>query len=211
MAAMRTVLLTAAIVATFATVGPERAMAKTEEPKFTVEQEAGEIQVRRYGPQIVAEVEATGDRDGAINGGFRILANYIFGGNIAKKSIDMTAPVTQQASEKITMTAPVTQQRAAEGTWKVQFIMPEGATLATLPQPKDARVTLIEKPGRTFAVVRFSGWSTVSNLESNLSKLKAFIASNALKTAGEPIYAFYDPPWTLPFWRRNEIMFELAQ
>lgn len=31
-----------------------------------------------------------------------------------------------------------------------------------------------------------------------------------LVVVGEPVFAFYNPPWTLPFLRRNEVIFQLA-
>lgn len=210
-----------AALAFFSILGPEVAMAKTAEPPFDVTAKDGDIEVRRYQPMVVAEVEMSGDRDTAINAGFRVLANYIFGANTTKSSIDMTAPVTQQSSQKIAMTAPVTQQAAGDGTgsadgglsgsgpWKVRFVMPEGSTLATLPKPNDARVKLIDIPAREVAAIRFSGWSTQSNLASHREKLLKYVEAHKLTATSSPVYAFYDPPWTLPFWRRNEVMMDL--
>jgi SOUL heme-binding protein len=188
----------------------EPVMAKTAEPPFAMSEAAGNIELRTYEPMIVAEVQVTGERDAAIRDGFRILAAYIFGNNISNTKIEMTAPVSQQKSEKIAMTAPVTQQ-ASNGAWQVRFVMPKGATLERLPKPKDDRVRLIAEAAKSFAVIRFSGWSTDSNLAKNREDLLTFVKSRGLVTAGEPVMAFYDPPWTLPFWRRNEIMLELPE
>ncbi len=206
-----------AICLTLLMIGPNAAMAKTPEPPFTVTLKDNDIEVRRYEPMIVAEVEQTGDRDTAINAGFKVLVGYIFGGNTSKTSIEMTAPVSQRASEKIAMTAPVTQQAAGgdggpagNGPWKVRFVMPAGSTMQSLPKPNDARVTLIEVPAHDVAAIRFSGWSTQSNLSTHRDRLAKFIADKKLTPSAPPTYAFYDPPWTLPFWRRNEVIVELA-
>ena len=114
----------------------EVALAQIEEPAFKLVAKDGAFEVRDYAPMIVAEVEVSGERQQAIGQGFRIIADYIFGKNRARKSIAMTAPVVQQSSEKIAMTAPVTQ----EGTgnrWHVRFVMPSGYTMMTLPEPED--------------------------------------------------------------------------
>lgn len=181
---------------------------KVEEPAFTATQVAENIEMRTYKPLIVAETITTGDRKEAISQGFRTIADYIFGNNTTKQEIAMTAPVIQQAtSEKIAMTAPVVQQQTAPNTWAVRFVMPSEYTLATLPKPNNSAVVLKEMPAQNFAVIRFSGRMTVENLSENQALLEAYIAKNGLQKQGEPQFAFYNPPWTLPFFRRNEVMF----
>jgi len=181
----------------------------SDEPDFTVETKDGDFEIRRYAPLLAAEVTVTGERSAAINQGFRLLADFIFGNNTSKKKIEMTTPVTQQASEKIAMTAPVTQQSAGDA-WKVRFMMPAGYTTATLPIPNDKRVTIVAEPEKRFAVIRFSGWSSESNLSEHKALLEAWVKQKGLKPAGAPIAAFYNPPWSLPFLRRNEYLIELA-
>ncbi len=102
-------VLTALIVA--ASLIPSVIAMASDEPDFTVELKDGDYEIRRYAPLLAAEVTVTGERSVAINQGFRVLADFIFGNNTARKKIDMTTPVTQQPSEKIAMTVPVTQQR----------------------------------------------------------------------------------------------------
>ncbi len=184
------------------------AMAKIETPPYQVIQSAGKIEVREYGPMIVAEVEAAGARDKAINAGFRLLADYIFGNNAPGQSIAMTAPVIQQKGAQIAMTAPVSQTRAGD-LWKVRFTMPSSYTPETLPKPNDPAVKIIATPGHRAAAIRFSGFWTERNLRKHLEKLDAFIRERGLKTAGDPVYAFYNPPWTLHFFRRNEVLYVL--
>jgi hypothetical protein len=67
------------------------------------------VEVRQYAPHIAAEVTVSGERDAAINAGFRVLAGYIFGGNEVRAKVAMRTPVKQVPSEKIAMTTPVTQ------------------------------------------------------------------------------------------------------
>jgi hypothetical protein len=184
-------------------------MSQVDEPKFTVLESQSNIEIREYDPVIVAQVLVEGDRKQAISAGFRMLADYIFGINEAHQKIGMTAPVIQQKGEKISMAAPVTQQKSEEGQWKVKFVMPAHYKLETLPKPHDNRVALLSVPAKQYAVIRFSGLAGAENLQNYLDELQKFLVSKDLKAKGEPIFAFYNPPWTLPFLRRNEIMIEL--
>ncbi len=182
-------------------------MSRVEQPEYKTEISNGPIEIRSYGPMIVAEAVVEGERKAAIGEGFRLIAAYIFGKNVPHTKINMTAPVQQQR-QTIAMTAPVTQQ--AEGTsWSVRFIMPKGWTMDTLPAPADPRVTLKPVPSRRFAVVTFSGFAGETAIKSKTEELRHYAAAHNLATTGEPLLAFYNPPWTLPFFRRNEIMLEL--
>jgi len=124
------------------------------------------------------------------------------------EKIPMTAPVVQQESEKVPMTAPVVQQSQGKN-WIVHFVMPQNHTLETLPKPKDQRIRIIQKPSQKYVVIRFSGLSSVGNLAEHEATLRSYIIKEQLVTTSKPIYAFYNPPWTLPFLRRNEIMFRI--
>ena len=184
-------------------------MSQVEQPKYTVLESEGEIEVRQYEPMIVAEVEVRGERMKALNQGFRLIADYIFGNNLSSKKVAMTAPVTQETGEKIAMTAPVTQDGNGD-CWKVRFVMPADYTLETLPKPRNQDVRLIAVPARKAVVIRFSGYNTERNINSHRETLMKYIVDRHLSVVGAPTTAFYNPPWTLPFLRRNEIMFELS-
>jgi hypothetical protein len=178
-----------------------------EEPQFEVVKSFPDFEVRRYAPTIVAQTVVQAGIEDAGNEAFRILAGYIFGKNQGERKIDMTAPVAQ-TPVKIAMTAPVAQAPAADGM-VVQFTMPREWTLETLPRPLDERVALKELPGRTVAVIRYSGtWSEARYLE-HLEKLKAALAREGLRWSGEPVWARYNPPIMPWFLRRNEIWLEL--
>jgi len=189
-------------------------MGQYDEPAYTASQVQNGIEVRDYAPVIAAEVEVTGERKEAINKGFRLIADYIFGNNEPKAKIAMTTPVIQQADakkegEKIAMTTPVIQQGDGQ-SWKVQFIMPPEYTLETLPKPLNPAVKIKAIAGKKMAVIRFSGGTgDDAKMAAKRAELEAYVKANNLKTTGEPVMAFYDPPWTLPFLRRNEIMLEL--
>ena len=184
-------------------------MSRVEQPEYKVEQQDGPIEIRSYGPMIAAEAEVQGERKAAINEGFRLIAGYIFGKNEPQGKIAMTAPVEQQKSQKIAMTAPVTQQ-GQENSWTVRFIMPKSWTMQALPVPSDPRVKLEPLPARRFLVVTFSGLARNDAIKSRTEELRQYAAEHKLATVGEPVLAFYNPPWTLPMLRRNEIMLELV-
>jgi hypothetical protein len=183
------------------------ARAETEEPRFTVAERVGEVEIRQYDNRLAADVIVSGDEEDARSAGFRLLADYIFGNNTSKTSIAMTAPVAQQAArnEKIPMTAPVAQTRGPGGGWRVRFFMPSKYTLATLPKPNNPAVQIVEVPGETMAVLRFSNSRSADHVHEKTTELMRTIAPSRWLPAGDPVSWFYDPPWTLPFFRRNEV------
>ncbi len=183
----------------------------TEEPRYTVLAAPNSLEIRQYGPRIAAETAIAGDdQSAALNEGFRRLAGYIFGANRAKTKIEMTVPVAQQKSETIAMTAPVGQARDADGKWVVRFFMPAEWTMETLPVPENPAVALVRVPGETMAVLRFTGLRGESTIASRKTELLQRLEPTAWKPVGEPIAWFYDPPWTIPFLRRNEVAVPVA-
>ncbi len=183
----------------------------TEEPDFTVERVVDGVEIRRYGPRVAAETAIDADEESARNQGFRLLARYIFGGNSGSAKIAMTAPVAQQPSEKIAMTAPVATQRNASGEWVIRFFMPSKYTLETLPTPNDDRVRLVVVPPETVAVLRFNGSIGPDAVSERTGQLMKALNRNDIEAIGEPLAWFYDPPWTLPCRRRNEVLVGVAE
>jgi hypothetical protein len=182
----------------------------TEEPKYVLIEKSEPFELRAYAPQIVAEVKVEGDLDAASNQGFRLIAAYIFGKNQISEKISMTAPVgiessDQNKSAKIAMTAPVGIESAGN-QWTVSFVMPAEYTLASLPKPLDPQVKIKEVPAEKRAVITFSGFYNEDKVQEKTQVLRDWIKSKNLKSMGEPQFARYNPPWTLPFMRRNEVM-----
>jgi hypothetical protein len=177
-----------------------------EKAKFKILASDLDFEIRQYAPQIVAETLVEGDFEKVGNEGFRRLYDYISGNNRQKKSIAMTAPVTQQGkSETIAMTAPVTQEMAGR-KWRITFMMPSEYALDDLPQPLDTRVTLRQVPVRYVAALKYSGTWSQSRYEEKKAVLENHIAKRGLNTVGEPIWARYDPPFMPWFLRRNEVL-----
>jgi hypothetical protein len=205
---IRMLWLIAGIAAVGAVVaGP--VMSDVEQAKYTVIRTQGDNEIRDYTPAIVAETTISGEREEAIKKGFRIIADYIFGNNISSEKVAMTAPAIQKSSEKIAMTAPVVQQPKGN-QWTVHFVMPASYSMASLPKPNNPEVVLKQIPGKRFAVERFSGTASEDSLKEHSQALMAFVQEQKLHALSAPLFAFYNPPWTLPLLRRNEVMVEIA-
>ena len=184
-------------------------MSNVEQPDYKLVTSEENIEIRDYPPMILAEVEVSGERKQAIREGFKILADYIFGNNTSNKKMEMTAPVTNQLSEKMAMTAPVMQEQRMD-KWKIRFVMPKKYSFETLPKPNSKDVILVPLPARRFAVIRFSGLANDENIKQHTQELEAYILAQTLKPIGGPLLAFYNPPWTIPFLRHNEVMIQIG-
>ena len=196
-----------ALVLTFTGV----AMA-TEEPKYSVLEKESPFEIRSYAPMIVAEVQVDGDLDAASGQGFRLIAAYIFGQNQVSEKIAMTVPVAveEQApkSAKIAMTAPVNIESNA-GKWTVSFVMPSEYTMESLPKPLNPRVQLRQIPAVKRAVIVFTGFNSENKVAEKTLELEEWMRSKNLQAVGVPRFARYNPPWSIPFMRRNEIMIDV--
>jgi DNA gyrase inhibitor GyrI len=193
-------------------------VSNVEQPAYRILDKQGDIEIRDYPPMIVAETRTVGERQAAINEGFRAIADYIFGHNAGSRKVAMTAPVLQQSEEPAaspagagSATTPIAPTANAAATWSVRFIMPAGSTMDNLPAPANPAVRLREVPGQRIAAIRFSGTADADSVAANTSALTRFIADKGLHALAPPTYAFYNPPWTLPFMRRNEVMIEVAR
>ncbi len=125
------------------------------------------------------------------------------------EKIKMTTPVIQQTNETIEMSSPVSQQQKGK-TWIVRFVMPDKYTLKTLPEPNNKTIRIMLLPTERYVVIRFSGLVSENSLKKHEGLLLDYMAENNLVALSPTKYAFYNPPWTLPFLRRNEIMVQVS-
>lgn len=177
-----------------------------EELAYAILLRDGDFEIRQYAPHVVAATEVRGGFGWVGNVAFQRLAGYIFGKNRRRDSIAMTAPVLQEpASQQIAMTAPVLQE-GHDDTWAVTFVMPAEFTLATLPEPLDARVTLHARPEQLMAALRYSGSWSQSRFNHKRRALEQLIRDHGYVPCGDAVFARYDPPMTLWFQRRNEVL-----
>ena len=184
----------------------------TEEPEFTVLFQEENLEIREYEPRIIAHVKANGDFDDASSKGFKMLADFIFGNNTinnTSQKISMTAPVSASISSKtISMTAPVIAENN-NNEWSIAFVMPKEFTIATLPVPNNQNIKITALPKEKFAVVVFSGLVRESSYNKKANLLIEFIKKKRLTPLSSIQIARYNPPWTLPFFRRNELMVKI--
>jgi hypothetical protein len=176
--------------------------AAAPEPDYDVILAEPPFELRDYGELVVARTPMT-DGSGAA---FGRLFDYISGANSGARDIAMTAPVLNTDAAdgaKIAMTAPVLQSR--EGAREMVFVLPDAMTPQTAPVPTDPRVSLATIPPRRVAVVRYSGFlSRRAAVEE--ARLRDWLARRGLRPTGPAEVAGYNPPWTLPPYRRNEVL-----
>jgi effector-binding domain-containing protein len=184
----------------------------TEEPDFKLISEEGEFQIREYDPKIIAQVEVEGDFDEASSKGFKLLADYIFGNNLLdgeSQKISMTTPVEMSPlADNLSMTSPIMDDQVNK-TWSTNFVMPQEYSLNNLPKPNNSQVSIIEVPAEKYVVIVFSGLVRESSYAEKSELLSNYIKANNFMPQGTIKIARYNPPWTLPFFRRNELMVKI--
>ena len=166
-----------------------------EQAKYEVLREINKVEIRRYPRLVIARVDGYGD------GGFNILFGFITGDNRQKSKIAMTAPVV---SEQIAMTAPV-----LSGPDSIAFVMPEGFTLETTPEPLDDRVKIVELPERVVAALQFSGRWSNSIFKKKAKAMLEELAKAGIKSTGQVFSMRYNGPFTPWFLRSNEVAVEV--
>ncbi len=187
-----------------------------EEPSYQVLKQLEHFELRQYESQLIAEVTVQGSLSEASNKGFRLVADYIFGNNQVSQAssnqsekIAMTAPVViEPQSSKIAMTAPVVVEKkgaSEQQQWTLYFVMPKSYRMDNLPKPNNPQVQIKEIKNKKVAVIRFSGWVDEEKLADRTAELQTWMKQEQLIAMGEPQLARYNPPWTLPWWRRNEV------
>lgn len=184
----------------------------TPEAKYNTVKKEDNYSIRDYQQLIEAQVTVEdSDYKIAVNKGFMQLYKYITGENTVNQQISMTTPVlTKQKTQEIEMTAPVLiSENGNENTWTVSFVLPDRYTLKTAPTPTNENIILVKKPQNKVAVISFSGFMNKDSIVYNTQKLKTWISYNNLEAIGNPVAAGYNPPWTIPFLRTNEILIDI--
>jgi hypothetical protein len=179
-----------------------------EQPRYELLVKDRDYEIRAYAPYMVATTAMTGSRSEGSNEAFRVLAGYIFGKNQRQESMSMTAPVVSKpASEAIEMTAPVVLTPGEQG-WSMSFVLPAKYTRETLPLPLDPRIVIRDVPAEMLAVARFTGVAGQDEVQAQQRLLRDWLDGHADAYEAEAGYRFagYDPPFTLPLLRRNEVM-----
>lgn len=200
LAPLLTILLSACSV--FGTAG-------VKEPRHKTILTDGKISIRQYAPVMLAQVSSSSEGDTSTNPEFRALFRYISGDNRQNAKIKMTAPVINQ-SEKIKMTAPVITSTAPQNM-TMAFFLPQKYNAGNAPQPTNRKIKLVSRPAMTMAVIRFSGSTSKLRVKQMTDKLTAWIKQSRYKITGPAVVAMYNPPWTLPMLKRNEIQIPVSK
>lgn len=180
--------------------------AGVKEPEYIIISKEGNYELREYPKIVRVTAFVAGDFNSSQKESFNKLFDYISGKNTAKKDIPMTAPVFMEGKgQEISMTAPVLMEESEKG-WRMSFVLPQVYTLDSAPQPLDNSLRLEELKDKKYASLRFSGFFSESNFLDRSKDLTAWINKNNFKIVGSPIRAGYNPPWTLPPLKRNEIL-----
>ena len=184
-----------------------------EEAGYQVLKKDHSFELRRYQALLVVETQVDADFEEAGGLAFDRLFGYISGNNEQKSKIAMTAPVIARQNdsgqgEKINMTAPVFEERN-DGGWRYMFVLPASYSIETAPTPLDPEVKLSVIPEKKVAVNRYTGFWNEKVMNEKMQQLDDWIAANDLVTASKPRWAGYNPPWTIPFLRRNEVMIDV--
>jgi hypothetical protein len=187
----------------------------TETLDYQVVADLGEdLEVREYPARLAAEARVPGAD--ASSKAFGLLFDYIKGANKQSREVAMTTPVeTDSGSQEIAMTAPVETDRqtgaGGEPVTVMRFFLPAKFTRETAPVPTDDRLRLVALAPETVAVLRFSGFGFESSVRAEKRRLIRRLEDTVWQPTGAPSAMFYDPPWTLPFFRRNEVVVPVAR
>jgi hypothetical protein len=191
-----------------------------EEPAFELllkQSQGFSYEVRKYGVRFAAETELTID-----NGAFSVLARYIgvFGEpeNEGKESITMTAPVVKETKPmSIAMTAPVVKSQESDDKKVMQFYLPaEYDSLSKIPRPTNPKVIIKKVPISIGAVHRYSGSFSDDMSRQKVTQLALQLREDGVEEMTEDfalkkfLWLGYNPPFTLPPFRRNEVWLPLT-
>ncbi len=180
-----------------------------EPPSTLVARLDDSTEIRLYAARVAAEARmARQDGEDRANAAFRLLFDYISGANALAQPIEMTAPVAT-TPQKIEMTAPVATRDDGD-VYTMRFFLPPRFDAQSAPRPTDPRVEIVAAPEQLMAVRRFTGSRDEAPVEQARAALIDSLDASQWRAKGAPEAWFYDPPWTLPFLRRNEVAVEVA-
>ena len=193
-----------------------------EEPQYEVVLTDDDIEVRSYESFAVAWTTAPGPFDEAVRTGFQRLFEYIKGANVSAAGIDMTAPVLTEPERLevgAIVAAPEHDEETDEPTtltgpgingWSIGFVLPVDYTAETAPVAVGADVFISDVAARCVASIRFSGMLGAEAGEEERQRLERWMETRGLEHEGDWQMAGYNPPWTIPMLRRNEVLVSLA-
>lgn len=173
---------------------------------YQVLEKEGKFDIRQYEDYWVVRTEIDDEYRESTGKGFQLLFGYISGKNKQQEKIAMTGPVMQQEKgEKIAMNGPVIQKKVGK-IWIMEFVLPSKYNTIQPPEPLDTNVSILKVPGYRAAAISYSGNLREEKYNTKIKKLLDIVELKGLQSIGEPFSAGYDPPWTIPFLKRNEVL-----
>lgn len=179
------------------------ALAEYERPTYNVVLKEDGLEIRDYEPAVVVETQVLASRRDAAGEAFRSLFNYISGDNTDRLEIPMTSPVVQTQAGK--------GPGNVSGKWAIRFFLPKNLSVESIPQPLQQDVNIVALAAQRFASVSFKGTQNDKKVGKYSTQLREFIAQKGYGVTGEPVYAFYDPPFVPWFLRDNEILLPIQK
>ena len=161
-----------------------------EEAPYSIVFQNDIYEVRNYNNRLAVQVNFTDQSKG-----FRRLFNYISGFNNDSTKINMTIPATQSYEN---------------GSQVMQFYFPSNFTKENAPLPNDNELSLINIEQGFYAVIKYKGRLTDKNFHLSKNILKNSLFKDNIEILSSAIRATYNGPFTLPFLRRNEVMFHVS-
>ena len=144
------------------------------------------VEIRQYPALIYASHFSQSGN----NSQFRVLANYIFGGNHKNEQIGMTSPVNMRISSE---------------NKEMMFLMPERYEMESLPTPNSNEINIIKIDSRKVAAIRFSGYSNSSKVNRKKQVLIDTLEKYNIAHTNEFELLVYDSPYKV-LNRRNEVI-----
>ncbi len=182
-----------------------------EEPGYTVRETIGEnIEIRDYTSRTYAEsrvpmIDPNSD-DTPRTEAFRLLFNYIAGDNAGDTKIDMTVPVaTESPGTKIEMTVPVATT-SSKGQYVMRFFLPSAFNTQSAPKPTHPSVRIGTLPAQTEAALTYSGTQSDEKADAMKVQLLERVQAAGWQPISAPRAMFYNPPFSIPFLRKNEVV-----
>ena len=166
---MKTIVIISIISVLTILIFSMNTLAKTEKQKYKTLYQKGDFEIRFYPGANLATVQMSGDYDNMKNSGFRVLANYIFGGNLENKKIAMTAPVRMSNNGE---------------TSSMSFVMPSAYELDNLPTPQNKSVKLHQSKPKYVATIKFGGYANSQKIKQQEKQLDNILQNLEIKHKG---------------------------
>ncbi len=165
-----------------------------KEPEFILINKNGNIEIRQYNKYVIAKTSISKKNSSLDNNMFGVLAGYIFGGNNQGQSIPMTTPVITKESDS---------------SYDMIFFMLDSDSPNDLPTPNSSKISLESfTMGKTISI-RFGMWATEERVLKYKSILDQYILDKDILVKSNLMVAQYNSPWTMPPFRRNELIYQI--